>query len=82
MLLVVVGLRFSMAVMGVAKWTISWRIVSWISAPIIWPFHLPSGLRTETINSLTVGEIIATLVAAGIALYLLASLTVREGSSS
>lgn len=77
-LLVLMGLRVSMALLGVASWTISWRIVAWTSAPLVWPVHRLSGLRTQTINALTVGELLAALVVGIIAAYLLASLTVRE----
>lgn len=67
-----------MALLGVATWTVSWRLVAWASAPAIWPLHQFGGLRTEVAGHLTVGELMAIVIVGVVAAYLLASLTVRE----
>lgn len=79
-ILAVMGLRLILALVDIATWTISWRLISWLSAPFVWPLHQLEGLQTELYNRLTVGDVLATVVAGTFAAYLLASLTVREGN--
>ncbi|MFW6074237.1 MAG: hypothetical protein ACOC9Y_01490 [Chloroflexota bacterium] len=77
-LVTIIGLRILLAAIDIATWTITWRIIAAITAPVIWIAHIPAGFRTEIIGHLTAGEVVAGVVLWLVAAYLLATLTVRD----
>lgn len=77
-LLVLFGLRVALLVMGIPNWTVSWKIIAILTAPISWPVSQITPLETAIIQRLTVGDAIVFLIVAAVATYLLATLTVRR----
>lgn len=72
------GLRFLSALVGVKPWTTAWRVIDMPTGLIINPLsHIPVFDNT-IISRLTVADVVAFVVVAGIALVSLASLSLRR----
>ncbi len=74
----VIPLRILLAALSIATWTSAWRTIDIVSRPFVLPLRLFDPLETELIGRMALADIVALLIFGGLAIYLLALLTVRR----
>ena len=76
--LVLFGLRVVLAGLGVATWTLGWRVVNVPTGVCVRPFLQISALRRTLVGRLELADLLAALLAWLVAMFLLAALANRR----
>lgn len=78
LLLIMFFLRVVLILVEVQPWIISWRLVELATLPLVWPLQLVEFFNQNIVGELTIADLTAFAIVAILALYLVASLTVRR----
>ncbi len=76
--LTVLPLRILLAVTSIATWTSAWRTIDLVTRPFTFPLRFFGPMETGLIGRMTLADVVALLIFGGLAVYLLALLTVRR----
>jgi hypothetical protein len=74
------GLRLIMAALSIKTWTLGWRVVDLVTAPVLEPFLRVPALRHPPLRHLTLADLLVALLAALAAMLVLATLANRRPS--
>lgn len=76
--LTILPMRILLAAVEIATWTSAWQTIDTVSRPFVFPFEAIEPLGRALVGFATLADLFALAIWGGVAVYLLALLTVRR----